>query len=46
MFRFKPGFVLYHGSVERDSAKSPWRVATEAERDKAISQPEWTELKF
>jgi hypothetical protein len=46
MFRFKEGFVLFHGTTERSSPKSPWRVTTKAERDRTVSQPGWTELKL
>jgi len=37
-FRFKPGLTLYHGAVEKGSPQSPWRVATQAEFERAIAQ--------
>lgn len=46
LFRFKPGLVLYRGSVERGSANSPWAVTTIEERNRVVARPGWKELDF
>lgn len=46
VFRLQEGWALYHGEVERGSARSPWRVATIEERDRVVARPGWQRLNF
>jgi hypothetical protein len=45
-FRFRPEFALFHGSVPTGSAESPWKVTSDADRERVVSQPGWSKVTF
>jgi hypothetical protein len=45
-FRFRAGFALFHGSTPAGSAESPWKVTSEGEMERTVTQPGWNRVTF
>jgi len=45
-FRFRPELALFHGSVPTGLAESPWKVTSDADRERVVSQPGWSKVTF
>ncbi len=45
-FRFRPELALFHGSFPTGSAESPWKVTSDADRERVVSQPGWSKVTF
>ena len=43
-FRFRLEFALYHGSVSPGSSESPWKITSDADRERVVSQPGWSKV--
>ena len=44
--RFRQEFALFHGVVDPGASTSPWRVTSNEETERVVSQPGWRAVRF